>query len=115
MYVHLTVLKNVEYAFDLLLVDTASILYEAVFVSILWCGNTRFQLTDSRAKRTVSTELIKLFCRASNISTTDPFRFIKQKQETVEVFLEFLFTNMRSSDQCAQNENSSAIKTATQS
>ena len=31
-YVHLTVLRNVEHAFDLLLVDTASIFDEAVFM-----------------------------------------------------------------------------------
>ena len=44
-----------------------------------------------------STEPVELFCRASNISTTVPFRFIKHKQDTVEIFLLFLFTNMRSS------------------
>ena len=27
----------------------------------------------------ISTELVELLCRASNISTTDPFCFVKQK------------------------------------
>ena len=34
----------------------------------------------------VSTELVELLCRASNVSTTDPYCFVKQKQDTVEVF-----------------------------
>ena len=37
----------------------------------------------------VSTEPVELLCKASNIRTTDPFCFVKQKQETVEVFLLF--------------------------
>ena len=59
-----------------------------------------------------STEPIELLCSASNISTTDSFCFVKQKQGTVEVFLQFLFTNMRSSAQRVRNENSTAIKAA---
>ena len=47
----------------------------------------------------VSTEPVELFCRASNISITDPFCFVKQKQETIETFWQFLLTNMRSSAQ----------------
>ena len=54
----------------------------------------------------ISTEPVELLCRASNISSTDPFCFVKQKQKTVEAFLQFLFTNMRSSSQRAQNEYS---------
>ena len=54
----------------------------------------------------VSTEPVELLCGASNISSTDSYCFVKQKQETVEAFLQFLFTNMRSSAQRAQNENS---------
>ena len=37
----------------------------------------------------IGTEPVKLLCRASNISSTDPFCFVKQKQETVEAFLQF--------------------------
>ena len=62
----------------------------------------------------VSTETVELFCRASNIGATDPFCFVIQKQQTVEVFLQFLFTNVRSSAQRAQNEKFTAIKAATQ-
>ena len=44
----------------------------------------------------IRTEPLELFCSASNLSTTDPFYFVKQKQETVEVFLQLLFKNMGS-------------------
>ena len=54
----------------------------------------------------ISTEPVELLCRASNISSTNPFCFVKQKQETVEAFLQFLFTNMQSSAQRTQNKNS---------
>ena len=37
----------------------------------------------------IGTEPVELLCRASNISSTDPFCFVKQKQETVEAFLLF--------------------------
>ena len=53
----------------------------------------------------VSTALVELLCRASNISNTDPFCLVNQKREMVEVFLQFLCTNMRSSAERAQNEN----------
>ena len=43
----------------------------------------------------ISIESVELLCRASNISTTNPFCFVKQKQETFEAFLQFLFTNIR--------------------
>ena len=63
----------------------------------------------------ISTKPIELLCRASNISTTDLFCFVKKKnRKTVEAFLQFSFTNMRNSAQRAQNENSTATKTATQ-
>ena len=45
----------------------------------------------------ISTELVELLCRAGNVDTTDLFCFVKQKQKTIEVFQQFLFTNMRSS------------------
>ena len=57
----------------------------------------------------ISTEPVELLCRASNISSTDPFCFVKQKQETVEAFLQFL-ANMCSSAQRAQNENSRRLR-----
>ena len=41
----------------------------------------------------ISTEPVELLCMASNISATDRFCFVKQEQETVEVFLQLLFTN----------------------
>ena len=41
----------------------------------------------------ISTEPVELLCMASNISATDHFCFVKQEQETVEVFLQLLFTN----------------------
>ena len=37
----------------------------------------------------ISTEPVKMLCRASNISSMDLFCFVKQKQETVEAFLQF--------------------------
>ena len=43
----------------------------------------------------ISTEPAELLCRANYISSTDPFCFVKQKQKTVQAFLQFLFTNMR--------------------
>ena len=33
--------------------------------------------------------MVELLCRASDISFMDPFCFVKQKQETVEAFLQF--------------------------
>ena len=61
----------------------------------------------------VCSQPVELFCRASNINITDPICFVKQKQETVEVLSQFLFTNMRSSAQRAQNENFSVINPGT--
>ena len=43
----------------------------------------------------ISIESVELLCRASNISITNPFCFVKQKQETLEAFSQFLFTNIR--------------------
>ena len=37
----------------------------------------------------ISSEPVELFCRARNNSSTNSLCFIKQKQETVEVFLQF--------------------------
>ena len=54
----------------------------------------------------ISSEPAEWLCIACIISTMDPFCFVKQKQETVEAFLQFLFTNIRSSTQSAQNKNS---------
>ena len=52
----------------------------------------------------VSTEPNEFFCRTNNINTVGPFCFAKQKQETVEVFLQLLFTNKRSSAQRARTK-----------
>ena len=55
----------------------------------------------------ISTEPVELLCRTSNISSTDPFCFVKQKnRKRLKLFCSVLFTNMRSSAQRAQNENS---------
>ena len=53
----------------------------------------------------VSTEPVGLFCRAGNISPKDPFCFAKQKQETVQDFLPFLFTNRLHSRMCETLES----------
>ena len=37
----------------------------------------------------ISTEPVELLCKASNINSTDPFCFVKQKQEAVEALLQF--------------------------
>ena len=63
-------------------------------------------ISTPRVPSLISTEPVELLCRDSNIRTADPFCFVKQKQETVEVFLQFLFTNMRSFALHSQNENS---------
>ena len=62
----------------------------------------------------IGTELVELLRRARNIRTTDPFCCVKQKLKTTEAFFQYLFTNMRSFVQRAQNENSTVIKTVTQ-
>ena len=74
----------------------------------IWYSNTRFQLSYSRAKRTllIGTEPVELFCGASIISIADPFDFVKQKQEAVKVFLEFFYRYAQLRPACTQNENS---------
>ena len=61
----------------------------------------------------VSTEPVELLCRASNIRTTDPFCFVKQKQETVEVFLLFFYKYAQLRPACVERKFT-AIKAATQ-
>ena len=68
--------------------------------------DSNFLIPAPNVPSLISIEPVELLCRANNISSTDPFCFVKQKQETVEAFLQFLFTNMRSSAQRAQNKNS---------
>ena len=63
-----------------------------------------------------STEPVELLCRASNISSTDPFCFVKQKrkQEAVEAFLQcFIYKYAQLLPACAERKFT-AIKATTQ-
>ena len=62
----------------------------------------------------ISTEPIELRCRASNISSTDPFCFVKQNQKTVEAFLQFfVYKYAQLRPECAERKFT-AIKATTQ-
>ena len=60
-----------------------------------------------------STEPVELLRRASNNSSTDPFCFVKQKQETVETFLQFFYKYAQLRPACAERKFT-AIKAAIQ-
>ena len=55
-----------------------------------------FPIPVPRVQSLVSTEIVQLFCRASKLSLRI-FCGSTKKRKTVEVFLQRLFTNMRSS------------------
>ena len=62
----------------------------------------------------ISTEPVELLCRASDISSTNPFCFVKQKQEAVEAFLQcFIYKYAQLFPACA-GQKFTAIKTTTQ-
>ena len=62
----------------------------------------------------ISPEPVELFCIASNISSTDSFCFVKQKQETVEDFLQFfIYKYAQFLPACAERKFT-AIKATTQ-
>ena len=61
----------------------------------------------------ISTEPVELLCRTSNISSTDPFCFVNQKQETVEAFLQFIYKCAQLRPACAE-QKFTAIKATTQ-
>ena len=63
----------------------------------------------------ISTELVELLCRASNISSTDPFWFVKQKQETVEAYLQFFIYKYAQLHPACAEQKFTAIKATTQS
>ena len=60
-----------------------------VFTSPAAASSFNSLILTPRVPSLIGTESVELFCRASNISSTDPFCFVKQKQETVEAFLLF--------------------------
>ena len=69
---------------------------EAFFAATFLCAMQKASdaglnslISAPSAPSLISTEPVELLCRASNISYTDPFCFVIQKQETVEAFLQF--------------------------
>ena len=62
----------------------------------------------------ISTEPVEFLCRASNISSMDPFCFVKEKQEAVEAFLQcFVYKYAQLLPACAERKFT-AIKATTQ-
>ena len=62
----------------------------------------------------ISIEPVELLYRASKMSSTDPFCFVKQKQETVEAFLQcFIYKYAQLLPACAERKFT-AIKATTQ-
>ena len=73
-----------------------------------------FLILAPSAPSLISTEPVELLCRASNISSTDPFCFVKQKQEAVEAFLQcFIYKYAQLLPACAE-QKFTAIKATTQ-
>ena len=62
----------------------------------------------------ISTEPVELLCRASNISSADSFCFVKQKQETVEAFLQFFIYKYAQLHLACAERKFTVIKGATQ-
>ena len=62
----------------------------------------------------ISTEPVELLCRASNISSRDPFCFVKQKHKTIKAFLQFfIYKYLQLRPACAERKFT-AIKATTQ-
>ena len=62
----------------------------------------------------ISTEPVELLCRASDISSTDPFSSSNKKQEAVEAFLQcFIYKYAQLLPACAERKFT-AIKATTQ-
>ena len=62
----------------------------------------------------ISTEPVELLCRTSDISSTDPFCFAKQKQETVEAFLQCFIHKYAQLFPACTGRKFTAIKATTQ-
>ena len=87
--------------------NSLNILYHCLVVEFAGAAAPDFNslISAPSVPSLFTTEPEELPRRASNISCMDSFCFVKQKQETAEAFLEFFFTNMRSSSQRADNKN----------
>ena len=62
----------------------------------------------------ISTEPVELLCRVSNISFTDPLCLVKQKQETVEDFLQFFIYKYAQFHPACAERKFTVIKATTQ-
>ena len=64
---------------------------EKLFCVCTWCSNTRFQLSGPAPSvpSLISIESVELLCRASNISTTNPFCFVKQNRKRLKLSCNF--------------------------
>ena len=115
------------------MVDTTSIFDRAVYVSILWLIQLQSSIEQSTFRfygaaapgfnslipapsvpSLISTEPVELLCRTSDISSTDPFCFAKQKQETVEAFLQCFIHKYAQLLPACTGRKFTAIKATTQ-
>ena len=62
----------------------------------------------------ISTVSVELLCRASNICSRDPLCFVKQKEETVEAFLQFFISKYVQLLPVCSERKFRAIKATTQ-